>query len=308
MRYGVVALLGRSNVGKSTFLNRALRQPLAIVANRPQTTRDALLGVVHLDGAQIAFVDTPGVHPARHELGRRMNAAAVDAARAADVVGLMLDVSPLARSSSPSLHPEDLPLFEVLDQLSPHKSILLVNKVDRLRDKSRLLPWLKEASERHAFDVSLPLSALAQGDVELALSEIATLLPEGPAAYGPDTLTDRTLGFFAREYVREQLLLQTAGEVAHGAAVAIDSIEESPTLLRVSATIFVEKPGQKAIVVGRSGGVLKRVGTAARARLQELVQKRVYLKLFVKVTPRWRNLPRHLHELGYDIPNGTGHR
>ncbi len=301
MRFGTVALVGRSNVGKSTFLNAALGEPLAIVSPLPQTTRDALLGVVTRPDVQIAFLDTPGLHRPRSELGRRMNAAALDAARSADVVVLMTDVPARRDPSWPKSAVErDRAVLDLVP--SGHPTLLVVNKVDLVRDKGKLLP-LMEAFGRELPEAEIiPVSVRRANGVDRVLDAIAKLLPEGPAAYDDDTLTNRSTAFFVREYVREQVLAQAAREVPHAVAVTIDAIEPGPKVMIAKATIHVEKEGQLRILVGRGGERIRDIGTAARERLEQLLGQRLHLELFVRVSPRWKNVPRQLAELGYDTP------
>ncbi|MEB2311555.1 MAG: GTPase Era [Sorangiineae bacterium] len=316
MRFGTATLLGRSNVGKSTFLNAALGEALAIVSRRAQTTRDPLLGVVHRDGAQIAFIDTPGLHRPHSELGRRMNAAALEAARRAEVILFMTDVAHVAHPprrdaalgavppAASLVHPEDAALLALIPPLTP--CLLVVNKVDVLRDKAKLLPLLDGYAKLREFTEIVPISARRPDDVERVLTLAAAHLPEGAAGYDEDTLTDRPTSFFAREYVREAILQQLGREVPHAAAVAIDRIDDSPKTFVVKATIHVDKPGQRTILVGKGGGQIRAVGIAARERIEALVGKPVHLELFVRVSPRWRDVPRQLAELGYSAPESPG--
>jgi GTP-binding protein Era len=300
MRFGTVALFGRSNVGKSTFLNAVLEQDLAIVSPLPQTTRDALLGVVTRNDAQIAFVDTPGVHRPKSELGRRMNHAAFETARTTDVVVFITDTSALARRVGKTREvgpdPEDVRLIGELPPKVP--ALLVVNKVDLLRDKGRLLPALQAFEKLRDFQALIPISALERDGVERVLAEIVALLPEGEAGYPLDTLTDRPTSYFVREYVREQVLAATQGEVPHAVAVSIDSFEEGK-LPRIFATIHVEKEGQRRIMVGDAGSKIRDIGSAARARIESLLGCQIYLELFVRVSERWKDAPRQLAELGY---------
>jgi GTP-binding protein Era len=306
MRFGTIAIVGRANVGKSTFLNAALGEPLAIVSPRPQTTRDALLGVVHRPEAQIAFVDTPGLHRPRTELGRRMNATARGTARTTDVVVLMTDVSSLTTSREQAekepLLAEDLELIK--DMSESATAVVVINNNDLLKDKSRLLHLLAKLSETRSFAALIPISAKSQDGVERVLDEVAALLPEGPAGYDESTLTDKPTRFFVREYVREQVLIATEGEVPHAVAVSVEEVSETTKVVIVKATIHVEKDGQRAILVGKGGAQIKEIGTGARKRLEELVGRKVHLELFVRVTPRWKSMPRQLAELGYDNPSG----
>ncbi len=313
MRFGTAAIVGRSNVGKSTFLNAALGEQLAIVSPQPQTTRDALLGIVHLEQAQIAFLDTPGLHRPRTELGRRMNATALDAARSTDVVVFMTDVAALqkdqkpavgagalASENAPFLLPEDAELIKLLDARAAAPTLLVINKVDLVRDKPRLLPMIEAYTRAHAFTAVVPVSVKRQDGVKRVLAEIEKLLPEGPAAYDPETLTDRPVSFFVREYIREQVMLHTRREVPHAVAISLDKIEESTRVMSISATIHVEKPGQRKIIVGTGGSTIRQIGTDARLRIEELVGRKVYLELFVRVTPHWKDMPRQLAEMGYE--------
>ncbi len=296
MRFGTVAIVGRPNVGKSTLLNAALGQPLAVVSPVPQTTRDALLGVATHGEAQLAFLDTPGLHRAKTELGRRMNAAAMEAARAADVVIFVLEAKKVARNAE-ALEPEDRSLLARL----PSRSVIVavVNKIDRLRAPDHLLPLLDALGGERPFAAIVPVSLRRAEDVTRVLDVVAPLLPEGPAGYDADTLTDRPTSYFAREYVREAVLESARGEVPHAVAVSLDEYDEASKTVRISATIHVEKLGQRKILVGRGGEMLKRIGTRARERIEGLIERPVYLGLFVRITPRWKNVPRQLAELGY---------
>lgn len=300
MRFGTVALLGRTNVGKSTFLNAVLGEQLAVVSPVPQTTRDSLLGVVHREGAQIAFVDTPGLHRPKSELGRRMNATALEVARAAEVLLVMTDVDPKLAGDPARSVERDQELLSLLPS-GPVK-VLVLNKVDRVRDKKKLLPLLVAYEGAHDFAALVPTSLLGVEDAERVLETIAGLLPEGDAGYDADTLTDRSTPFFVREYVREQVLELTRGEVPHAVAVSVDAIEERDRVLAIKATIHVEKEGQRRILVGKGGATIRAIGTGARARLEALTGRHLFLELFVRVTAKWKNVPRQLAELGYEAP------
>jgi GTPase len=304
MRFGTIAIVGRANVGKSTFLNAALGEPLAIVSPLPQTTRDTLLGVVHREDAQLAFLDTPGLHRARSELGRRMNANAREAARAADVVLFMTDTEHLLAPASKrrALEPEDLRLIGELDPSVP--TLAVVNKIDRLADRTKLIPLLEALAQSRPLEAIVPVSVRKPADVERLLGLLAGVVPEGPPGYEADTLTNRPSSFFVREYVREAVLVGARGEVPHAVAVSIDSYDDGPKLVRVEATLHVEKTGQRAILIGRGGQKLKEIGTRARERIEKLVGRKVFLKLFVRVTPRWKSASRQLAELGYDSVAG----
>ncbi len=300
MRFGSVALLGRTNVGKSTFLNAVLGESLAVVSPIPQTTRESLLGVVHRPDAQIAFVDTPGLHRPKSELGRRMNATALEVARAADVLVVMTDVDPALAKNPSEMVERDREVIELLPR-GPAR-LLVLNKVDLVRNKQKLLPALVAYEQMHEFAELVPVSLKTPADAERVLDAIEKLLPEGAAGYDPETLTDRTTPFFVREYVREQVIVATQGEVPHAVAVSIDVIEERDRLLSIKATIHVEKDGQRRILIGKGGANIKAIGTGARLRLEELYGTKIYLELFVRVTPKWKSVPRQLAELGYEAP------
>jgi GTP-binding protein Era len=316
MRAGTIAIVGRSNVGKSTLLNQILGERLAIVSPLPQTTRDALLGIVRREDAELAFLDTPGIHKPKTELGSRMNSSAMSAAETADVVVFVTDatvgaklvtkktkrtdqVPPLAE-----LAPEDAELLKSLKSLKKTPAILVMNKVDAIRDKGLLLPLLQSYLDAVPFKALVPISALKNDGVDRLLEEIAQLLPEGEAGYPEDTLTDKPSSFFAREYVREQVLLSLKGEIPHAVAVSIDSFDEATDKLRIAATLHVEKVGQRKIIVGTGGTVIKALRLGAEKRLRLLLGRKVKLELFVRVTPRWKDAPRMLAELGYDRITG----
>ncbi|HEY6079136.1 MAG TPA: GTPase Era [Polyangiaceae bacterium] len=322
MRAGTVAIVGRSNVGKSTLLNQILGERLAIVSPLPQTTRDALLGVVRRDGAELAFLDTPGIHRPKTELGSRMNASALSAAESADVVVFVSDATTaikLVKKKTKSdaipplaeLVPDDAELLKSMPWLSKVPAILALNKVDAVRDKGLLLPVLQSYLAEVPFRGLVPISALENDGVDRLLEEISQLLPEGEAGYPEDTLTDRPSSYFAREYVREQALLALKGEIPHAVAVSIDNFDEPAVApgakaapLRIQATIHVEKVSQRKIVVGTGGAVIKTLRLGAENRLRRLLGRKVKLELFVRVTPRWKETPRMLAELGYDKLRG----
>jgi GTP-binding protein Era len=309
MRCGTVAIVGRTNVGKSTFLNACLGERIAIVSALPQTTRDELLGVVHRPNAQIAFTDTPGFHRPKTELGRRMNQRALDTARSHDLVVFMTDVTRLkylreSTTGEPQdpIAADDRRLLRILPPQTP--SILVLNKVDLVKNKSTLLPLIAAFDEAHSFDAIIPTSVLNNDGVQLVLDEIERRLPEAPLRYEPDELTDKPATFFVREYVREQVMQLTRREVPHAVAVTVERYDEGEKLLRIQATIHVEKAGQRAILVGQRGQGIKTIGIGARARLEELLGKQVHLELFVRVTERWKDVPRQLREMGYDGVGG----
>jgi GTP-binding protein Era len=258
------------------------------------------LGVVERPDAQVAFVDTPGLHRPKSELGRRMNSAALEAARTADIALLMTDVACLldAPKAEPSPDAEDLALLSELP--TELKTVLAINKIDRLKNKSRLLPLIQAFAKNREFAAVVPVSVLDPKGAPLLLEQVVALLPDGEKAYSGDTLTDRPSSFFVREFVREQALILARREVPHAVAVSLDRISETERDLFAEATIHVEKVGQRKILVGHAGENIREIGTRARKRLEQLLGKAVVLKLFVRVTPRWRDSARLLAELGYE--------
>jgi GTP-binding protein Era len=316
MRAGTIAIVGRSNVGKYTLLNQILGERLAIVSPLPQTTRDALLGVVRREGAELAFLDTPGIHKPKTELGSRMNSSAMSAAESADVVVFVADAvagSKLVEKKTKrndetpalaELVPEDAELLKSMRLFGKVPAVLALNKVDAVRNKDLLLPLLQSYLQAVPFRELVPISALENDGVDRLLDVIASLVPEGEAGYPEDTLTDKPSSFFAREYVREQVLLSLKGEIPHAVAVSIDSFDEGSDKLRIAATLHVEKVGQRKIIVGTGGSVIKSLRQGAEHRLRRLLGRKVKLELFVRVTPRWKETPRMLAELGYERPGG----
>jgi GTP-binding protein Era len=284
-RAGFVAILGRPNAGKSTLLNALLGTKLAIVAPRPQTTRTAIQGVLRLPGAQIVFVDTPGIHESSTLLNKRM----MDQVRAsadADVVLFLVDAT--ARFSD-----EDAGAVDLVKKTGA-PAIAVFNKIDKLREKAKLLALIERYQAMHDFAAYVPISALKGDGVDLLRKEILARLPEGPALYPKDHLTDQPERFLAAEIIREKVLHLTRQEVPHAVAVMIENWEDTPGLVRIAATIYIERPGQKAILIGAGGALLKKIGTLARREIETLVGKKVFLQTFVKVRPNWRQDPEFL--------------
>jgi GTP-binding protein Era len=311
-----VALIGRANVGKSTFLNVALGEPLAIVSSRPQTTRESLLGVVCRNEAEIALIDCPGIHKPINELGHRMNATAMEGLRQADLVLFVTDVVDLARASRSSTKKssttnhkqfeQDRELLAEIPEETP--GIIVVNKIDLFVDKTQLLPVLSNlGSMRPAYPI-IPISCLQRADVERVLDVLVPLLPEGEHRYSPDTLTDRPVRYFVTEYIREQVIHTTSGEIPFAVAVTLDEFSEFPTVTVIKATISVEKDGQRAILIGRAGRQIREVGILSRQRIERLLQKQVHLELFVRTKRKWRDNRLHLDELGYSQQKSSQNR
>jgi GTP-binding protein Era len=286
--------VGRPNVGKSTFLNAALGEPLAIVSSTPQTTRNRILGVVRRPGAEIALLDTPGIHRPRSRLGRALNRAARGAIDEADVIVYMTMV---AGATGGGVHEGDRTLLQDVGLDRP--TVLVVNQVDRVRDKSTLLPLIEQLSKLRDFAAIAPISALYRDGVDLVLDEVAKVLPVAERRFDDETVTDRPMRFFAAEFVREPILAWAREEIPYAVAVDVTSFEEEANLVRIHATIHVEREGQKRILIGKGGEKLRDVGTAARGRIEAMLGKKVYLSLWVRVTPSWTQSDEALAELGY---------
>jgi GTP-binding protein Era len=299
-RSGTVAIVGRPNVGKSTFLNAALGEPLAIVSPVPQTTRNRILGVVHRPDAEIVLLDTPGIHKPQSRLGRALNRTARCATDEADVVVYM--TAPAKTAADPAKtptgpHPGDRTLLADVGRERP--TVLVINQVDRIKDKSTLLPLIDELSRLREFAAIVPISALRGDGIGRVLDEVEKLLPVAERKFDEDALTDQPTRFFAGEFVREQILLFAREEIPYAVAVEVTGFEERPDSARIEATIHVEREGQKRILIGTGGEKLKAVGTAARARIEALLGKKVHLALFVRVTADWTESDDAIAELGY---------
>lgn len=296
-RAGRVVLVGRPNVGKSTLLNALLGEPIAITSHHPQTTRDTLLGVLTQGGAQFAFVDTPGVHEPKTKLGKRMNAAARDATGGADVVFFLADVP---MEGSDVLRPGDREILAALPKKIP--VLCLLNKIDRRKRKTDLFPMLQALTEAHGFEAVVPVSAKTGDGLKAVLEEAKKHLPEGDPLYEEDALSDRPVRYFAAEFVREQILRHTRKEVPHGVAVVVERFEDDEKVPRIELAIHVAKESHKAIVIGAGGQLLKGIGTEARARIEDLLGRKVHLTLWVRVTPGWQENDAVLDDLGYGEP------
>jgi GTPase len=291
---GRVALVGRPNVGKSTLLNALLGEPIAITSLHPQTTRDTVRGVLTAGKTQFVFVDTPGIHAPRTRLGHWMNETARQAARDADVIVLVVEAPRDGQAANAGA--ADLALAAEL----PRRPLALaINKIDRLKDKSLLLPLIASFAERHPFAVMVPMSAKRANGTDRLLKDIGPLLPVQPFLFEADTLSDQPVRFFVAEFVREQILKHTRQEVPHGVAVVVERFDESGPIAHIEVAIHVAREAHKKILVGAQGRMLKNVGTAARARVEQMLSRQVHLQLWVRATPGWMDDPARLRELGY---------
>jgi len=290
MKAGFVSFLGRPNAGKSTLLNRIVGQKLAIVSDKPQTTRTRVVGVKNYGDGQVVFVDTPGVHRPTHRMNVRMVDTALDAMKDVDVLALVVDVS-----SKPGKGDR-----YVLDLLADVKKpvILVLNKVDTVA-KPKLLPLIDHYRKAHAFAEIVPVSALDGTNVDVLERLFLQYLPEGEPLYPPDYLTDQTERFWVAEIIREQVLQLTHDELPFATAVVVDKFDEEAEggLVNLYCTILVDRESQKPIVIGKGGAMIKQIGTAARAEIQEFLDRRVYLDLHVKVKSEWRDDERMLDEI-----------
>jgi GTPase len=291
-RCGYVALVGRPNVGKSTLLNHLLRQKLAITSRKPQTTRHVLLGVDTEGAEQAIYVDTPGIHEHAHrEMNRQMVKAATSVLGDVDLVLMVLDRDVWT--------PGDQQVLELLQRHAVAR-FAIMNKVDLLRRKEALLPAIASLSERGGFDEIFPVSAL-KGDGLAALRKaVFERLPQRPHLFPADQVTDQSERFLTSEIIREKLMRRLGDEVPHHLAVGIEAYQESPMLVDIAAAIFVERAGQKRIVIGQGGEKLKLIGAEARKDIEALLGKKVMLRLWVKVRPGWSHSAAGLRRVGYD--------
>ena len=290
-RSGLISLVGRPNAGKSTLLNRIVGTKIAIVSDKPQTTRTRILAVKHHADGQLVFVDTPGIHRPLHRLNVRMVDAALETFREVDAVALVVD-------ASSAFGRGDEYVSGLLDKVRI-PVVLVLNKID-LISKPQLLPAIERAQQWHDFAAIVPVSALTGDGVDRLETVLLEQMPEGPPIYDEDYLTDQSERALAAEMVREKVLAHTRAELPFSTAVAVDQFDESDRekLLRLYCTIFVEQESQKPIVIGRGGEMIKRIGTDARHDLERFFETKVFLDLRVKVNPDWRNNERTLDQLG----------
>src|SRR6516164_308366 len=289
-RAGFVAIIGRPNAGKSTLVNRLVGQKIAIVTSKPQTTRNRIQGIVSKPGGQIVFIDTPGLHDGTTALNRQMMREVAAALEGIDVLLLMVD-------ASRTLPHADSLLVDRAQRFGG-KTILALNKVDRV-PKPKLLPLIDAFHKAFPFAGIVPVSALKGEGCDVLVEEVLKNLPEGEPYFAEDEVTDQPERFLASEIVREKAIQLTYHEVPHALRVMIDKFEETPNILRIEATLNVERDSQKKILIGKKGEMLKKVGTEARKELETLLGTRIYLGLFVKVAPGWRDNPQQVRELDW---------
>jgi GTP-binding protein Era len=297
-RSGFVCILGRPNAGKSTLLNALVGEKLAIISPKPQTTRNRIQGVVNIPkskgqaGAQIVLLDTPGVHKPDSSLGRKMMVEVREALEGCDLVLLIMDVTR-------KLDRQDEFAIQMLKHSST-KVCLVLNKVDALRGgKSKLLPLIEEYRKLHPFYDIIPISALKKDGLDILLKQVTAALPAGSPYFPPDQFTDQPARFMAAEIIRERVLMETEEELPYATTVIVDNFEEGARLTLISATIYCEREGQKGILIGKKGQMLKRIGTSARLQIERMLDTKVFLELFVKVQPNWRESQRFVEELDW---------
>lgn len=294
-RCGMVAIIGRPNVGKSTLLNHLLGQKLSITSRKPQTTRHRILGISTRDAVQIVYVDTPGLHHGEGKaLNRVMNRAALKALGDVDVVLLVVDRQ--------TWNAEDEEALEAVRRAGK-PTLLVINKIDRMTNREALLPHIESLRQKHDFVAIVPVSALRGSHLDALEAEIVALLPEAEHLFPADQLTDRSERFIVAEIVREKLVRQLGAELPYASTVQIEEFRHERNVVHVSALILVDRPGQKAIVIGQGGSRLKRVGAEARADIERLLDTKVMLRLWVKVRSGWADDERALASLGYRDEN-----
>lgn len=290
MRSGMVTIIGRPNVGKSSLLNALVGQKVSIVSHKPQTTRHRIQGVMHLEEGQIVFVDTPGLHrKAPRALNHAMNAAAAGAIHDVDLVLFVIEAGRFTD--------EDRAVLQRIEGLQTPVG-LVVNKIDRVKEKEKLLPELQKLGALRDFAFVIPLSALKKSNLDPLVSEILSRLPEGDPLYPEDMVTGNDAGFTVAEMVREKLIRSLHQELPYTSTVEIESYQREGNLDRIHAVIWVEREGQKKIVIGEGGAQLKQIGTAARRELEHMLGRKIFLQLWCKVRENWSDDPKALKRFG----------
>ncbi len=288
---GYVAIIGRPNVGKSTLLNRILGQKISITTRKPQTTRHQILGIKTTDAAQVVYVDTPGIHRgSKKAMNRYMNKAAASVINDVDVVVFVVD--------GMRWQEDDQAILEKL-KLIDAPVILALNKLDKLDDREQLLPYIQQMSEKMSFKEIIPISATKGENIESLEAMVTSLLPASPAFFPEDQVTDKSERFVAAELVREKLMMRLGQEVPYSITVEIEQFKLEKKILHINALIWVERDNQKMIVIGKNGEMLKAVGKQARLEMEDMFEKKVFLKLWVKVKDKWADDERALQNLGY---------
>lgn len=294
-KYGVVAIAGRPNVGKSTLMNHLVGFKVSATANKPQTTRHNIRGILSEDACQIVFLDTPGIHrTSKSLLNKTINLQAVAALEDVDAVIMIVEAERWLD--------EDSLVLERLQHLSC-PVFLVANKVDRVKQKVDLLAWLQEVAAKREFKAIFPLSATKGINTEALKNELIAIMPEGEWSYAEDEVTDQSTRFICGELIREQLMTYLHQEIPYSTAVEIEKFEPRAELTEIHACIWVSRDNQKGIIIGRKGETLKRIGSSARVALEAFLEQKVLLRLWVRVEENWENSPRHLQALGISSNN-----
>ena len=292
-RCGFVSLVGRPNVGKSTLVNTILKNNISIVTRKPQTTRNRILGIHTRSNYQAILVDTPGIHiNEKKVINKMMNKTALNAIMDTDLNLFLCEANRWAKE-------DDVALKQIKKSDAP--SILLLNKIDLISPKEKILESISKLSEKHKFKEIIPISAKNRDSLNVLMDKIPLLLPDSPQLYETEMLTDRSRPFMTSEKIREKLLMQLNQEVPYGLSVEIEKFEEKNNAIEIAALIWVERESQKGIVVGKNGNVLKKIGNSARIELANYFEKRIHLKLWVKVKENWADSERDLQSMGFDI-------
>ena len=298
MKSGFVAIIGRPNVGKSTFLNAIIGKKIAIMSNKPQTTRNTISGVYTTKDTQIVFIDTPGIHKPHNELGERMTKSAYQSTRGVDAILWMISAKEHFTTG------EEMILNNIKNTNTP--IFLCINKIDLLKNRNEIDKIIIEYKDKHNFKGIYPISALENQNINHVIKDIEELLPEGPQYYPADMITDHPERFLIAEIIREKVLQNTEEEVPHSVAVVIDMMkknEDNPNVVDCYASIYVERKSQKGIIIGAGGAMLKKIGAQARKDIINILGSKVYLEIWVKVKEDWRNRENALKALGYGIDN-----
>jgi len=289
MKCGYVAIIGKPNVGKSTLLNTILGEKVSIVTEKPQTTRNKIIGIKNFPDAQIIFIDTPGIHRPKHKLGQFMVKQSYEAMDIVDIIVFMVEPEPLKEA--------ELLIIEKLKKFNK-PVILVINKIDTIA-KHNLLPLIDIDKDWYPFKEIIPISALKSDGVQNLLEIIISYLPEGQKLYPEDMLTDQMERFMVSEFIREKIMKYTMDEIPYSVAVQIERWEETKKLIKISANIYVEREGQKIIIIGKKGERLKKIATEARLELEKFLGTKVFLEVWVKVRKKWRQKDMLLKALGY---------
>jgi GTPase len=294
---GFVCILGRPNAGKSTLLNALVGEKLAIISPKPQTTRNRILGIINVPqyegrvAGQVVLIDTPGVHRSGSSLGRKMMTEIREAVDGCDLILMIVD-------AKKKWDADDALVLDLANHAGT-PVFLLLNKIDLLADKRDLLPLIAQFHSRQAFKEIIPISALKKKGLDELLQGVVQALPNGPRYFPEDQITDQPVRFMAAELIREHVLMHTHEEVPHAVSVVVEQFEEGQKLVRIAAVIYCERASQKAILLGKGGQMLKKIGTAARLDIEKMVGRKVFLELFVKVQPGWRDSRQFVEELDW---------